>query len=74
MAIINCIGILIVIKYQLWLGYNSIRIIFGFDLEVFQKQILEDKKVNKQNKPNKPNKQNNKEKEINIEELHDKQD
>ena len=71
MAIINCIGILIVIKYQLWLGYNSIRIIFGFDLEVFQKQILEDKKVNKQNKPNK---QNNKEKEINIEELHDKQD
>lgn len=57
MGIINFIGILIVIKYQVWLGYNSIRIILGIDLEVFQKQILEDKKANKENKEN-----NNKEK------------
>ena len=37
------------IPFLIWLINNSLRILFGFDLEVFQKQILEDRKGNKEN-------------------------
>ena len=38
------------IPFLIWLINNSLRILFGFDLEVFQKQILEDRKGNKEEK------------------------
>ena len=38
---------LFLIKFQMWLGFNSIKVLFGCELEVFQKQILEDKKSKK---------------------------
>ena len=44
---LSFIGIIFLIKFQIWLGYDFIRILFG-GLEVFQKQILEDKKDNKE--------------------------
>lgn len=53
------------IPFLIWLINNSLRILFGFDLEVFQKQILEDRKGNKENFIN-----NKKEDEI----IHKKQD
>ena len=44
---ITTFGIILSIKFLIWLGYDFIRILFG-GLEVFQKQILEDKKENKE--------------------------
>ena len=44
---LSIIGIIFLIKFQIWLGYDFIRILFG-GLEVFQKQILEDKKDSKE--------------------------
>ena len=44
---ITTFGIILLIKFLIWLGYDFIRILFG-GLEVFQKQILEDKKENKE--------------------------
>ena len=45
--VLSCIiGILIIFLFyfMIYLGFRSIKIIFGCDLEVFQKQIIEDKK------------------------------
>ena len=44
---ISVVGIILLIKFQFWLGYNFIKFLCG-ELEVFQKQILEDKKENKE--------------------------
>ena len=44
---ISVVGIILLIKFQIWLGYNFVKFLFG-ELEVFQKQILEDKKENKE--------------------------
>ena len=41
--------ILILIKFQMWMGYDSIRVLLGYEMEVVQKQILEDDKENKEN-------------------------
>ena len=60
---ISVVGIILLIKFQIWLGYNFIKFLCG-ELEVFQKQILEDKKEDKENLNN-----INKDKE-----LHQKQD
>ena len=49
--ILNClyiIGSLLLIKFQIWTGYNSIRVLLGCELEVVQKQILEDQKGKKE--------------------------
>ena len=56
------IGILIVFLFYfiIYLGFRSFKIIFGCDLEVFQKQILEDKKEMKDEKGKKDNIKNNK--------------
>lgn len=42
------VGIILLIKFVFWLGYNNIKKLFG-DLEIFQKQILEDQKEDKAN-------------------------
>ena len=42
------IGIILLSKFVFWLGFTNIKKLFG-DLEVFQKQILEDQKENKVN-------------------------
>ena len=52
---ISIIGIVLLIKFQFWLGCNFVGMLFG-QLEVFQKQILEDKKKNKEI-PNNNNKE-----------------
>ena len=41
-------GIILLSKFVFWLGFTNIKKLFG-DLEVFQKQILEDQKENKVN-------------------------
>ena len=33
----------------MWMGYDSIRVLLGYEMEVVQKQILEDDKENKEN-------------------------
>ena len=59
---VNLLGIIFMIKFQIWLGYNSIAILLGCQLEVIEKQILEDKNEQKGNKSddikNKENKEN----------------
>ena len=46
---VNLLGIIFMIKFQIWLGYNSITVLLGCQLEVIEKQILEDKKEQKGN-------------------------
>ena len=46
---VNLLGIIFIIKFQIWLGYNSITVLLGCQLEVIEKQILEDKKEQKGN-------------------------
>ena len=59
---VNLLGIIFMIKFQIWLGYNSITVLLGCQLEVIEKQILEDKNEQKGNKSddikNKENKEN----------------
>lgn len=53
--IIGCIDFLILlflIKFQMWMGINAFRVLFGYELEVLEKQILEDKKSKKENDKN----------------------
>ena len=53
--VLSCIiGILIIFLFyfMIYLGFRSIKIIFGCDLEVFQKQIIEDKKEMKDENEN----------------------
>ena len=65
--VLSCIiGILIIFLtyFPICLGYRSIKIIFGCDLEVFQKQIIEDKKEMKNEKGKKEEIKNNKKEEL----------
>ena len=48
LSCLHLCGILLLIKFQMWLGFNSIRVLLGYELEVIQKQILEDKKEKKE--------------------------
>ena len=56
------IGILIIFLFyfSIYIGFRSFKIIFGCDLEVFQKQIIEDKKEMKDEKGKKEDIKNNK--------------
>ena len=70
---ISSIGLIIFLRFPIWLGFRSIRIMIGFDLEVFQKQMKgkgndkekekEGKEKNiKDDKKDKENNEKNKEK------------
>ena len=52
---ISSTGLSIFLRFPIWLGYRSIRIMIGFDLEVFQKQLKgkeNDKEKEKDGKEN----------------------
>ena len=71
LSCLHLFGILLIIKFQMWLGFNSIRVLIGYQLEVIQKQILEDKNDKKDDIN--PNDINNKKKK-NDGNVHQKQD
>ena len=71
LSCLHLFGILLIIKFQMWLGFNSIRVLLGYQLEVIQKQILEDKNDKKDDIN--PNGINN-EKKKNDGNVHQKQD
>ena len=60
------IGILIIFLFyfSIYIGFRSFKIIFGCDLEVFQKQIIEDKKDLKDEKGKNEVNKNNKNEEL----------
>ena len=65
--VLSCIiGILIIFLsyFLIYFGFRAFKIIFGYDLEVFQKQIIEDKKEMKNEKEKKEDIKINKKKEI----------
>ena len=65
--VLSCIiGILIIFLsyFLIYFGFRAFKIIFGCDLEVFQKQIIEDKKEMKNEKEKKEDIKNDKKKEI----------
>ena len=72
LSCLHLCGILLLIKFQMWLGINSLRVLLGYELEVIQKQILEDKKEKKEDL-NTNNNINNEKKE-NDRNGHQKQD
>ena len=49
LSCLSLLGIIFLIKFQIWMGYNSLGVLLGYQLEVIQKQILEDKKEKKEN-------------------------
>jgi hypothetical protein len=58
-------GLIIFLRFPIWLGYRSIRIIIGFDFEVFQKQMKgkgNDKEKEGKEKNNKDDKKDKDEK------------
>ena len=64
LGIAGGIGIVIEIKFMIWVGYNAVRVLMGYEKEVFQKQIMEFKRNNNENNDNN----------INNEVKHKKQD
>ena len=64
LGIAGGIGIAIEIKFMIWVGYNAVRVLMGYEKEVFQKQIMEFKRNNNENNDNN----------INNEVKHKKQD
>jgi len=49
LSCLSLLGIIFLIKFQIWMGYNSLGVLLGYQLEVIQKQILEDKNEKKEN-------------------------
>jgi len=59
LSYISSIGLIIFLLFPIWLGFRSFRIMIGYDLEVFQKQLKgkeNDKEKEKNNKDNKKDK------------------
>lgn len=59
LSYISSIGLIIFLIFPIWLGFRSFRIMIGYDLEVFQKQLKgkeNDKEKEKNNKDSKKDK------------------
>ena len=50
MSFIILIGIIYLSFFTFFIGYRSIKILLGLDFEVYQKQLLENEKINKKDK------------------------
>ena len=65
LSYISSIGLIIFLRFPIWLGYRSIRIMFGFDLEVFQKQLKGKEKEKEGNEKNSKDDKKDKDKDNN---------